>query len=365
MNAHTIQSKKAEQLFKMFQNGNQTDADSSSEFQFIVEGLIPPGGVPNLCMLGFCPQDVHKSASIDVHGVFQDTGFVGGEKIALERLHEWIWNRDCLRDYFNTRNGMLGADYSTKLSPWLSTGCLSPRIVASECQRYESERVVNKSTYWLVFELIWRDFFRFFAARHGNKIFYEWGLRGQQGYPSWVRDPDKLFAWVEGRTGVPLVDANMRELALTGFMSNRGRQNVASYLVHDLGIDWRLGAAYFEYALIDHDVTSNWGNWLFVAGLTGGRINKFNILKQSKEYDGNGAYVRHWLSELKSVPLLYVHKPESMNLKQQQQSRCIIGKDYPFPIVSQDKLISGKIVYGQLSRGKKKNQQKPRFMKKT
>jgi len=85
----------------------------------------------------------------------------------------------------------------------------------------------------------------------------------------------------------------MRELAATGFMSNRGRQNVASFLIHDMGHDWRAGARYFESVLLDYDVASNWGNWVAAAGLTGGRVNRFNILKQSKDYDANGDYIRH------------------------------------------------------------------------
>jgi FAD binding domain of DNA photolyase len=105
--------------------------------------------------------------------------------------------------------------------------------------------------------------------------------------PLWCINADALRLvqllnlWRRGQTGMPLVDANMRELKATGFMSNRGRQNVASYLVLDLGIDWRWGADWFEHHLIDHDVTSNWGNWLAAAGLTGGRVNRFNIVKQT------------------------------------------------------------------------------------
>jgi deoxyribodipyrimidine photo-lyase len=138
--------------------------------------------------------------------------------------------------------------------------------------------------------------------------------------------------WKQGCTGMPLVDANMRELRATGFMSNRGRQNVASYLVLDLGVDWRLGADWFEHLLIDHDVTSNWGNWLSAAGLTGGRINRFNILKQSKDYDEDGEYVRTWLPELQKVPKAFVHEPASMPQAIQDDINFKIGRDYPRPI---------------------------------
>ena len=105
-----------------------------------------------------------------------------------------------------------------------------------------------------------------------------------------------LKKWIDGETGVPLVDANMRELSFTGYMSNRGRQIVASYLVFDLEIDWRLGAAYFQSVLVDYDMSQNWGNWVAVAGLTGGRINRFNIRRQTNQYDPERKYIKHWLS---------------------------------------------------------------------
>ncbi|CAE8599572.1 unnamed protein product, partial [Polarella glacialis] len=113
----------------------------------------------------------------------------------------------------------------------------------------------------------------------------------------------------EGRTGFPLVDANMRELRSTGWMSNRGRQIVASFLVLDLKVDWRRGADWFESCCIDYDVTSNWSNWLSAAGLTGGRVNHFNVLKQARQYDPDGQYVRHWLPELEHVDTHLVHEP--------------------------------------------------------
>lgn len=140
--------------------------------------------------------------------------------------------------------------------------------------------------------------------------------------------------WRTGRTGVPLVDANMRELSATGFMSNRGRQNVASYLVLDLGCDWRLGADWFEHTLLDHDVSSNWGNWVAAAGLTGGRVNKFNMIKQSKDYDPEGLYIKAWLPELQHVPAPYLFEPSNMSKKMQEQYGVQIGVDYPQAIAA-------------------------------
>eukprot|EP00913_Durusdinium_trenchii_P020263 g19036.t1 len=128
----------------------------------------------------------------------------------------------------------LPKDYSTKLAPWLAFGCLSPRKIFEQIREYEKEIVANKSTYWVLFELMWRDFYRFFAAKHGNQIFK---LHGISGKGDWKPDQELFRLWAEGKTGYPLVDANMRELSATGFMSNRGRQNVASFLALDMKLE--------------------------------------------------------------------------------------------------------------------------------
>merc|ERR1740129_421486 len=155
------------------------------------------------------------------------------------------------------------------------------------------------STYWLIFELTWRDFFVYMGLSVGDKLFKSGGVTGQRQH--WRGGEQELRMWKEGKTGDKLVDANMRELAASGFMSNRGRQNVASFIALDLKMDWRYGAAHFESTLIDHDVYANWGNWCAAAGMTGGRVNRFNIVKQSKDYDKEGDYVRHWCPELSTL----------------------------------------------------------------
>jgi deoxyribodipyrimidine photo-lyase len=220
--------------------------------------------------------------------------FTGGRTAALERLDHYLWGSRALGHYKETRNALLGADNSSKLSPWLATGALSAREVWHAVKRYEAEHGANESTYWLGFELLWRDFFQFTAAKHGRELFLRGGIAGKP--PRGDRDRRRFEAWCTGRTGQPFIDANMRELASTGWMSNRGRQNVASYLVHDLGLDWRMGAWWFEHMLIDHDPCSNWGNWQYVAGVGNdpreGR--RFDPERQAAMYDAEGAYVRCW-----------------------------------------------------------------------
>lgn len=259
--------------------------------------------------------------------------FQGGETEGLARLKRYVWTDDRLHRYKETRNGMLGEDYSSKFSPWLALGCLSPRYIYEQVQQYEETRIRNDSTYWLIFELLWRDYFRFICAKHGKKIFYASGMQGID--IPWKQDWQRFDLWQQGLTGFPLVDANMREIAATGFMSNRGRQNVASFLTKNLGIDWRMGAEWFESLLVDYDVCSNWGNWNYTAGVGNDArgFRFFNILKQSKDYDPEGKYVKHWLPELADVPASKVHEPWKLQPVEQKRFTVRLGVDYPQPIV--------------------------------
>jgi deoxyribodipyrimidine photo-lyase len=248
---------------------------------------IDKGEIPSVDGLGLEPESLDQRAVL---------AFKGGESQGLKRLDEYFWQRDRLKNYKLTRNGLIGADYSSKLSAWLNNGSLSPRRVYREVKRYEEERTKNKSTYLLVFELLWRDFFRYIARKHGNKIFRKGGVQGNVRH--WSNDPEKFRMWREGNTGQDFVDANMRELLLTGYMSNRGRQNVASYLVNELDCDWRWGAAWFENRLIDYDVCSNWGNWMYNSAVGNDpRNRKFNVAMQADKYDKKREYRRLWLND--------------------------------------------------------------------
>lgn len=224
-----------------------------------------------------------------------EINFTGGEIKGHERIQNYFWASNLVSSYKETRNGLLGMDYSTKFSPWLALGCISPRQIVAELKQYEKERIANESTYWVVFELLWRDYFKFVMLKYGRNLFLKHGIKKMKS-PTYL-NLQKFELWKEGKTGNDFIDANMLELKNTGFMSNRGRQNVASYLVHDLLVDWRLGAAYFEQMLIDYDVCSNWGNWAYVAGVGNDpRENrKFNPDKQAQMYDPNGEFVATWL----------------------------------------------------------------------
>jgi deoxyribodipyrimidine photo-lyase len=258
--------------------------------------------------------------------------FEGGESAGKRRLEEYVWAGDHLREYKGTRNELLGANYSSKFSPWLAAGCLSPRWIHAEVQRYEDDRVANEDTYWLVFELLWRDFFQFQFLKHGVDFFTPTGIRNED--KEWDRDREAFRRWKEGTTGVPFVDANMRELNRTGYMSNRGRQNVASFLADALGIDWRWGAAYFESRLIDYDVASNWGNWAYQAGVgNDSRDGYFDVLSQAERYDSEAAYVTTWLPELEGLSPTFAHRPWRMSDREQTEYGVELGVDYPRPML--------------------------------
>lgn len=303
------------------------------EKQIVIEAPFPsPSSLPSLpkVEVGELPTWELSDPATRSQAMFQ---FKGGESAAIQRVQEYIWERDCLRHYKETRNGMLLPDDSSKFSPWLALGCLSPRYVHAQVKDYEQQRIKNDSTYWLIFELLWRDYFRLICAKHGPKIFHRAGLR-QLNIP-WKEDWDLFKRWKTGHTGFPLVDANMRELAATGFMSNRGRQIVASFLTKNLGINWQMGAEWFESLLIDYDVCSNWGNWNYAAGIGNDArgFRWFNILKQASTYDPEGMYVKRWLPELSRVPQSSIHQPWMLTSLEQQLFEVIIGQDYPLPMV--------------------------------
>ncbi|MBC7569598.1 MAG: DASH family cryptochrome [Spirosoma sp.] len=288
---------------------------------------VDPGSMPTLATLGFSAQH-----TVDVRAA---VAFKGGETVALDRLQRYIWEYEHIKTYKETRNGMLGEAYSSKFSAWLALGCLSPRLVNQEVRRYEAERHKNDSTYWLIFELIWRDFFRFVALRYGGRLFKPSGIKHDLS-KRWRRDRVLFWQWANGKTGIPFIDANMRELNATGFMSNRGRQNVGSFLVKDLGIDWTWGAAYFESLLVDYDPCSNWGNWNYVAGVGNDprEDRYFNIYTQATRYDERGDYVKHWLPELANVPAPTVHIVSNLSADEQRKYGVVLGDDYPMPIIN-------------------------------
>lgn len=218
----------------------------------------------------------------------------GGETKALERLNYYLYETQLLSNYKWTRNKSLGKDFSSKFSAYLSLGCVSPRTIYEQVKNYEQNIKRNISTWWLIFEVVWRDYFTFKLMRFQNKIYQTSGIKDK---PTNFENNEIWFEkWCAGTTGIPFVDANMRQLNQTGFMSNRGRVNCSSFLIHDYRIDWTWGAAYFESKLIDYDVASNWLNWHTQAF----EIWYTNPVNQPLKYKEQ-PFIREWIPELKHL----------------------------------------------------------------
>lgn len=252
-----------------------------------IENVINTTRIPTLEDLGFENFKTHVNSAFP---------FKGGETNALRRLNHYFFETKKLGYYKKTRNGLVGKDYSSKFSSWLANGSISAKTIYWKVQQFEKEHFKNESTYWLIFELIWRDYFKYISLKHQNNIFKIGGILHKEY--DWKIDEKDIQNWINGKTKSDFVNANMIELKKTGWMSNRGRQNVASYFAKDLLLDWRIGAAYFEAMLIDYDVHSNYGNWMYVAGVGNDpRDRKFNVHLQAERYDANGTFQNMWLQE--------------------------------------------------------------------
>ncbi|KAI0423887.1 cryptochrome [Xylaria sp. FL1042] len=260
--------------------------------------------------------------------------FLGGEDNALERLRYFIRSGNASR-YKSSRNRLLGVDYSTKLSAYLAQGCITARQIHEELLHFEDgadEKYAqtdgygqgeNEGTQAIRFELLWRDYMRLCTRKFGAKLFYRSGFRNDHSH-NWKtgRTDDKytdiqsesvgevsaiMKRVLEGTTGQSLIDASSRELIHTGYTSNRARQNVGSFLAKHLNIDWRYGAEWYEFMLVDYDVNSNWSNWQYVAGVGNdprGEARIFNPVKQAFDYDKDGQYVRCWVPEIRKIEKL-------------------------------------------------------------
>jgi deoxyribodipyrimidine photo-lyase len=265
-----------------------------------------------------------------------------GETEAQRRLAafaEQFNNSDAgypIYDYADRRNRM-DLNGTSQLSPYLRFGLLSARqAVAAAREAIKTASDVQTRTgveTWLN-ELIWREFY--------VSILYHFPqVRGHSFQPEydrilWFNDKNNFAAWSEGRTGYPVVDAAMRQLAQSGWMHNRARMIVASFLVKDLLIDWRWGERWFMQHLVDGDPAANNGGWQWTAGTgvdAAPYFRVFNPVLQGQKFDPDGAYVRRWIPELANAPKKFIHTPWEMSPAMQQQIGCVIGQDYPTPIV--------------------------------
>lgn len=273
---------------------------------------LAKGSIPSLASLGL-EQEVDDPAP-------------GGEQAGRRRMRAYLDGP--VREYGDDHDA-LGRDNTSRLSPYLRFGCISPRELEDALPRGEGPDAFRR-------QLCWRDFYAQLLLHHPGNAREE--LRAKyRGAIDWSDDADDLAAWREGRTGYPLVDAGMRQLRREGWMHNRARLVVGSFLTKDLGIDWRQGERWFMRMLLDGDEASNNGNWQWIGsvGVDPQPVYRriYNPARQQERHDPEGDYVRRYVPELRDVPDRHLAEPWTMPEEVQRDAGCRIGSDYPEPIV--------------------------------
>ena len=272
--------------------------NSFSKFRKGVEPLNDDGSIATIGTLPPPPKGLSWSRPKlpAMQSVQKRKIFTGGAGPAKEHLLSYFSSR-LPSSYKQVRNSLDGWEHSTKFSPWLANGSISIRYILRALKNYEANVEVNESTYWIGFELLWREYFQWVAHAHSVKLFVQGGVKQKKILNSFY--PERFQRWCQGSTPFPLVNACMKQLSATGYMSNRGRQIVASCFVNELNLDWRYGAAYFEQQLVDYDVASNWGNWQYLAGVGMDPRGKrhFDIDKQTALYDPDQLFIKKWGGE--------------------------------------------------------------------
>src|SRR5689334_7534431 len=271
------------------------------------------GRLPSLAALGLEQEVAEPSA--------------GGESAGRRRMARYV--SGAVRDYATSQDALDRAGTS-RLSPYLHFGCISARELEESLPRGAGPDAFAR-------QLCWRDFFHSVLQHFPANARSEYQERYRGGRLRWSYARGRFERWCEGRTGFPLVDAGMRQLRREGWMHNRARMVVGSFLTKDLGIDWRWGERHFMRLLLDGDEANNNGNWQWIASVgvdpapAFRRI--FNPALHMEAFDPDGSYVRRYVPELARVPDAHLREPWTMPEDVQRQSCCVIGRDYPAPIV--------------------------------
>mgnify|MGYP005841664647 CR=1 FL=1 len=238
---------------------------------------------------------------------------------------------------YHERRDLMAEDGTSALSPYLRFGMISARTcyhAARQARAAATDESARKGVDVWVNEIVWREFYYQVLARYPHSVRHN--FRPAYDAVQWEDDPAHLAAWREARTGYPVVDAALRQLRHTGWMHNRSRMIVASFLCKDLLCDWRHGERFFMQHLLDGDVANNVGGWQWTAGTgtdAAPYFRIFNPVAQSEKFDPEGNYIRRWLPELAKLPAKFIHAPFSMSAAEQQHFGVVIGRDYPPPIV--------------------------------
>ncbi|MEJ5239820.1 MAG: deoxyribodipyrimidine photo-lyase [Anaerolineales bacterium] len=272
-------------------------------------------------------------SSLSLPAIKTSAIFPPGELEAQRRLERFL--SDGIAEYAEKRD-RLDIEATSGLSPYLRFGMLSVQQAVVSALRSLQEGAGKGAETWLS-ELIWREFY-VSILYHFPQVLKRNFRREYDGIP-WLNKSEDFAAWKSGQTGYPVVDAAMRQLAATGWMHNRARMIVASFLVKDLLIDWRWGEAWFMQQLVDGDPAANNGGWQWTAGVgtdAAPYFRIFNPVMQSMKFDPQGRFIRRWVPELQNVPDEYIHEPWKMPLHVQHRAGCRLGRDYPLPIVDHE-----------------------------
>ncbi len=268
-----------------------------------------------------------------------DVPFTPGEAEAQRRLVTFTHSparQPVITHYAETRNSLheVGSSY---LSPYLRFGMISARqaaVAALQAMAAAQTPDARQGAETWLSQLVWRDFYT--AVLYNFPYVSNSSFRPAYDHIQWRNNPANFAAWQAGQTGYPVVDAAMRQLTQTGWMPNRARMIVASFLVKDLLIDWRWGERFFRQHLVDGDPANNNGGWQWTAGTgtdAAPYFRIFNPISQSQKFDTDGRYLHRWLPELANVPARYIHAPWQMPPLEQQRRGFLIGRDYPPPLV--------------------------------
>ena len=290
-------------------------------------GNVASEPIPSLAELGFSKSDFKNTESI----------FKGGEFEGIKKLDDFIKQNFRVTPLSLKKKKKAGV-LVTKLSPYLNAGCLSPKTIYERINRFMGNKYHMNRASCILHGLMRRDFFKLQEKKYKEKIFEQGGVKGV-AKTDLKDDMEKFKVWKEAKTGVPIVDAFMRELNETGFIPFEGRRILSQFLIEELKVNWQIGAEYFQSILVDYNPCSNWGNWNTVADVNfDAKEDRYcNFVTKAKKLDPKGELVRKWIPVLAPLNNHYIHEPEKTPPEELKKAKIKLGKDYPLPIVDTER----------------------------
>jgi deoxyribodipyrimidine photo-lyase len=286
---------------------------------------------PELKEFGFEGEDFDLLISHQASENMQEFPRIPGEKTALKTMRAILSNTDNFQSYFYIKNSLFQEKLrQTDLYPWLTSGSLSPRRLYSHLTKLEIQhKHIRGQLAYFKIDLLWKDFLKFWGLKNKQTFFTaEYGVYDRNHF-KWTNDREILQRVKEGKAGMPMIDALVRWLKKTGYISPRGRMIFAHYFSQDLRQDWRIGAEFFQSHQIDFEMWNIYGGWHTAAGIGPGKIYRFHVLNQGQAFDSDGSFIKHYVPELKRVPLEFIHDPYRMSKEMQEEWGVKIGETYP------------------------------------